>query len=63
MEKVWVVTYTDLSGAPIVTVWDNRESAAKHYDFLKKRRSGCITLDEAPIHHIFEVVNDGKETD
>lgn len=61
MEKVWVVTYTDLSGAPIVTVWDNRESAVKHYEFLKKRRYCWTTFDVAPVYHVFEVTKDGEE--
>lgn len=55
--KVWVVTYPDLSGSPIVTVWDNRKSAVKHYNFLKRSQSGWITLAEVPILHSFEENN------
>ena len=61
--KVWVVTYPDSSGAPIVTVWANCEAATKHYEFLTKSQGGRVTIDEVPVYHVLEVTKNGKETD
>ena len=61
METVWVVTYPDSSGAPVITVWGDYVSAAEHWEYLKKGVGGLVTLDEAPIYHVFEVIKDGKE--
>lgn len=56
MDKVFVVSYYDDGDAPVVTVYDNEDAAASHYNFaLMVGGHKKVCIDECPIYESFTV--------
>ncbi len=52
MNDVFVVTYWDINTEPVVTVFDNHETAKECYEKFKDSHLGAC-LDECPIYSKF----------
>ena len=54
--NVWVVTYWDKNEEPVLTAFNNKETAERCYEYFKKGHDGCC-IDELPVYSHFGVDN------
>lgn len=58
--KVWIVTYWDDNEEPVVTPFDNPESAQRCCNYFKKEHDGCC-VDECEVYGSFIVARNENE--
>ena len=51
-EFIWIVTYWDFGNDPVVTAFNNEETANRCYKYFKKHHELCC-LDKCPIYSHF----------
>ena len=58
MNKVWIVSYSNINEDPVVTAFNNYANAYKYYKYEMNNKHDKVNIDECEVYSVFAIKQD-----